>query len=59
MATHDLGLAHLACDEVCLLNRHQIGFGPIGTTLTPERLRATYGGQALELRGDGVIVAKP
>jgi manganese/iron transport system ATP-binding protein len=59
MATHDLGLAHLACDEVCLLNRHQIGFGPIGATLTPERLRATYGGQALELRGDGVIVAKP
>jgi manganese/iron transport system ATP-binding protein len=59
MATHDLGLAHLACDEVCLLNRHQIGFGPIGTTLTPDRLRATYGGQALQLRGDGVIVARP
>jgi manganese/iron transport system ATP-binding protein len=59
MATHDLGLAHLACDEVCLLNRHQIGFGPIGTTLTPERLRATYGNQALELRGDAVIVARP
>jgi manganese/iron transport system ATP-binding protein len=59
MATHDLGLAHLACDEVCLLNHHQIGFGPIGTTLTPDRLRATYGGQALQLRGDGVIVARP
>jgi manganese/iron transport system ATP-binding protein len=59
MATHDLGLAHLACDEVCLLNHHQIGFGPIGTTLTPELLRATYGGQALELRGDSVIVARP
>ncbi len=59
MATHDLGLAHLACDEVCLLNRHQIGFGPIGTTLTPELLRAAYGGQALQLRGDGVIVARP
>jgi manganese/iron transport system ATP-binding protein len=59
MATHDLGLAHLACGEVCLLNRHQIGFGPIGTTLTPELLRATYGGQALQLRGDGVIVARP
>jgi manganese/iron transport system ATP-binding protein len=59
MATHDLGLAHLACDEVCLLNHHQIGFGPIGLMLTPERLRATYGGQALELRGDGVIVARP
>jgi manganese/iron transport system ATP-binding protein len=59
MATHDLGLAHLACDEVCLLNHHQIGFGPIGTTLTPDLLRATYGSQALELRGDSVIVARP
>jgi manganese/iron transport system ATP-binding protein len=59
MATHDLGLAHLACDEVCLLNRHQIGFGPIGTTLTPQLLRAAYGGSALELRGDSVILAQP
>ena len=45
--------------HIPLLNRHQIGFGPIGTTLTPELLRATYGGQALQLRGDGVIVARP
>ncbi len=59
MSTHDLGLAHLACDEVCLLNHHQFGFGPIAATLTPERLKATYGGHALELRGDGVIVARP
>ncbi len=59
MSTHDLALAHLACDDVCLLNHHQFGFGPVGTTLTPERLRATYGGSALELRGDSVIVAHP
>jgi manganese/iron transport system ATP-binding protein len=59
MATHDLALAHLACDEVCLLNHHQIGFGPTGATLTPELLRATYGGQALQLAGDAVIVARP
>jgi manganese/iron transport system ATP-binding protein len=58
MSTHDLALAHLACDEVCLLNRHQVAFGPTGATLTPELLRATYGGQALELRGDSVIVAR-
>ena len=57
MSTHDLALAHLACDEVCLLNRHQFGFGPTERTLTPELLRAAYGGQALELRGDSVIVA--
>jgi manganese/iron transport system ATP-binding protein len=59
LSTHDLALAHLACDEVCLLNRHQFGFGPVERTLTPELLRAAYGGRALELRGDGVIVARP
>ncbi|MEN3357210.1 MAG: manganese/iron transport system ATP-binding protein [Mycobacteriales bacterium] len=57
VSTHDLSLAHLACDEVCLLNGHQFGFGPTDQTLTPELLRATYGGHALELRGDSVIVA--
>ncbi|MCO5968289.1 metal ABC transporter ATP-binding protein [Actinoallomurus soli] len=57
VSTHDLALAHLACEEVCLLNRRQYGFGPTQATLTPDRLRATYGGHALELRGDRVIVA--
>lgn len=57
ISTHDLALAHLACDEVCLLNKHQFGFGPTERTLTPDLLRATYGGQALQLRGDSVIVA--
>jgi manganese/iron transport system ATP-binding protein len=57
IATHDLALAHLACEEVCLLNRRQYGFGPTAVTLTPDRLRDTYGGHALELRGDRVIVA--
>jgi manganese/iron transport system ATP-binding protein len=56
VSTHDLAIAHLACDEVCLLNRHQFGFGPTDATLTPERLRAAYGGHALELHGDRVIV---
>ena len=55
ISTHDLTLAHLACDEVCLLNRHQVAFGPPGSTLTPELLRAAYGGQALVT--DGVVVA--
>jgi manganese/iron transport system ATP-binding protein len=58
VSTHDLALAHVACDEVCLLNRHQVAFGPTATTLTPDLLRAAYGGQALELRGDDVIVAR-
>jgi len=56
ISTHDLALAHLACDEVCLLNKHQVAFGPTGSTLTPELLRAAYGGQALV--ADGVVVAR-
>jgi manganese/iron transport system ATP-binding protein len=59
VSTHDLALAHLFCDEVCLLNRHQFAFGPTATTLTPELLRATYGGHALQLRGDSVILTQP
>jgi manganese/iron transport system ATP-binding protein len=58
VSTHDLSVAHLACEEVCLLNRRQFGFGPTASTLTPDRLRATYGGRALELAGDHVIVAE-
>jgi len=58
VSTHDLALAHLACDEVCLLNKHQVAFGPTEATLTPDLLRAAYGGQALELAGDSVIVAR-
>ena len=57
VSTHDLSLAHLACDEVCLLNRHQVAFGPTEATLTPELLRAAYGGQALSVEGN-VIVAR-
>jgi manganese/iron transport system ATP-binding protein len=59
VSTHDLAVAHLSCDEVCLLNRHQFGFGPTATTLTPDLLRATYGGQALQLHGDRMILAQP
>jgi manganese/iron transport system ATP-binding protein len=58
VSTHDLALAHLACDEVCLLNRHQVAFGPTEATLTPELLRAAYGGQALSISGGDVIVAR-
>ena len=59
MSTHDLAIAHLACGEACLLNHHQIAFGPTAVTLTPTHLRATYGANALALAGDAVIVAEP
>ena len=49
ISTHDLAIAHLACGEACLLNRHQIAFGPVAATLTPALLRQTYGPKALVL----------
>jgi manganese/iron transport system ATP-binding protein len=57
MSTHDLAVAHVACDEACVLNRHQVAFGPVGPTLTPDHLRQAYGPNALALVGDGAIVA--
>jgi manganese/iron transport system ATP-binding protein len=57
ISTHDLALAHQACDCVCLLNRGMFGFGPIDSVLTPDLLRATYGNRALDLRGDHFVVA--
>lgn len=57
VSTHDLSVAHLACDQVCLLNRHQYGFGPVDEMLTSEKLRQAYGAQALALHGDHIIVA--
>ena len=57
MPTHDLAVAHLACGDACLLNRHQIAFGPIDVALSPASLRATYAGSALVGIGDPVILA--
>jgi len=59
MSTHDLAVAHLACGEACVLNRHQIVFGPTAVALSPTNLRAAYGANALALAGDSVIVAGP
>lgn len=56
MSTHDLSIAHLACDDACLLNRHQVAFGPVPVTLTGERLRETYGERAVQLVAGSAIV---
>jgi manganese/iron transport system ATP-binding protein len=58
MSTHDLSVAHLACDDACLLNRHQVAFGPVEEALTPELLKATYGGAALLLDGGATVIAR-
>jgi manganese/iron transport system ATP-binding protein len=59
MSTHDLAVAHLACDDACLINHHQVAFGPIEEALTSERLRATYGSGAVVLAGGSTIVTTP
>jgi manganese/iron transport system ATP-binding protein len=56
MATHDLSIAHLACDTGCLINHHQVAFAPIGEALTPELLGETYGRSAVVLAGGSTIV---
>ncbi len=58
MSTHDLTVAHLACDDVCLLNRHQVAFGSIAHALTADHLRATYGPGALLLDGGASLLAR-
>jgi manganese/iron transport system ATP-binding protein len=59
MSTHDLALAHVACSEACLLNRHQVAAGPVQVVLTPERLRATYGPAAVVLaQGSSMLVSE-
>ncbi len=50
MSTHDLAVAHLTCDEACLLNRHRVSYGPIEQALAPERLAEAYGRGAVLLR---------
>jgi manganese/iron transport system ATP-binding protein len=55
VSTHDLTLAQWVCDQVILLNREQVAFGPTASTLTPELLRAAYGGHAL-VTGEVVVV---
>jgi manganese/iron transport system ATP-binding protein len=56
VSTHDLALVQACCDQVVLLDRRQVAFGPTADTLTPQLLSAAYGGQALV--AGGVVVAR-
>ena len=57
LSTHDLSMAHLTCTEACLLNRTQIGFGPVAEVLTHEHLRMAYGPAAHALHDSTVALA--
>jgi ABC-type Mn2+/Zn2+ transport system ATPase subunit len=52
IATHDLEQAR-RWDSVLCLNHRQIAAGPPRTTLDRDVLEATYGGEIVELPGDG------
>jgi manganese/iron transport system ATP-binding protein/manganese/zinc/iron transport system ATP- binding protein len=54
IATHDVGQAR-AWDQVLCLNGGQVAFGPPATTLTPEVLAGTYGGELLRVGPDGEL----
>ncbi|MGD9792448.1 MAG: metal ABC transporter ATP-binding protein [Acidimicrobiia bacterium] len=57
MSTHDLAMAHVACSDACLLNRHQLAVGPVESVLTPSALQATYGHAAVVMaEGSSMLV---
>lgn len=56
VSTHDLALARDTCEQICLLNGRQIAFGPVPTTMTAANLRATYGGRAVEIDGEPMLL---
>jgi ABC-type Mn2+/Zn2+ transport system ATPase subunit len=47
IATHDVAEASQLCDELCLIRRRVIGFGPPGEVLTAPMLLETYGAYAV------------
>lgn len=44
ICTHDLASIASFCDEVALLNRTVLAYGPIATTFTPDNIARAYGG---------------
>ena len=59
MSTHDLAMAHVACSDACLLNRHQFAAGPVHHVLTPEHLGAAYGHAAVIIAQDTTMIVTP
>ena len=47
VSTHDLNLAVEWSDQLALLNRRLVSYGPPRESVTPQRLAEAYGGQAL------------
>lgn len=56
ISTHDLNLAVERFDQLALLNRRLIAYGPPRQVVTPQTLAAAYGGQALWRGEDYALV---
>lgn len=57
VAMHDLDLAAEKFDNVMLLNRHLIGYGPASDVFNPENLIQAYGGHLRLIKNDQGYVA--
>ncbi|MGC0417115.1 metal ABC transporter ATP-binding protein [Embleya sp. AB8] len=58
VSTHDLTVAQCLCEQTCLVNRRQFAFARTELALTPELLRACYGGQVVELDAGRLVVTR-
>ncbi len=56
VSTHDLELAHSACDGVLLLNGEQIAFGTRDTVLTLENVQNAFGEVGVEMDQHTLVV---
>lgn len=56
VSTHDLNLAAARFKQVLLLNRSVVAYGPPQHVLTPAHITVAFGGQALFLGSEAVIV---
>lgn len=57
---HDLRTVPTYFDDVVLLNRRLVAYGPVATTFTSDQLKKTYGGQlaTLEVAAEAVRAAR-
>jgi ABC-type Mn2+/Zn2+ transport system ATPase subunit len=55
VSTHDLSLAANRFEQILLLNRHLVAFGPPEQVFQPENLRLAFGPQVLFLNGNAIV----
>ena len=53
VSTHNLGSVPSFCDEVILIDRSVLAFGPVSTTFTQQNLLLTFGGMLRDLHLGG------